>query len=101
MKEETGADIRIPVNVEGAEVLLKATKVEGVYNSDPVLNKDAVKYDEITYMEILRQGLKVMDLTAVSLCKDNNLPMVIFNMNKPGNIRRVVLGEKVGSLVTA
>jgi uridylate kinase len=84
-----------------ADVLLKATKVEGVYSADPVLVKDAVKYDHITYMEILRQGLKVMDLTAVSLCKDNNLPMVIFNMNKPGNIRRVVLGEKVGSLVTA
>jgi len=84
-----------------AEVLLKGTKVEGVYNADPVLVKDAVKYDEITYMEILKQGLKVMDLTAVSLCKDNNLPMVIFNMNQPGNIRRVVEGEKVGSLVTA
>ena len=84
-----------------ADVLLKATKVEGIYDADPVLVKDAVKYDEITYMEILRQGLKVMDLTAVSLCKDNNLPMIVFNMNQPGNIRRVVLGEKVGSLVTA
>jgi uridylate kinase len=84
-----------------ADVLLKGTKVEGIYNADPVLVKDAVKYDEITYMDILRQGLKVMDLTAVSLCKDNNLPMIIFNMNQPGNIRRVVLGEKVGSLVTA
>jgi len=84
-----------------AEVLLKATKVDGVYNADPVLVKDAVKFDEITYMEILRQGLKVMALTAVSLCKDNSLPMIIFNMNQPGNIRRVVLGEKVGSLVTA
>ncbi|MGA3263556.1 MAG: UMP kinase [Terracidiphilus sp.] len=84
-----------------ADVLLKGTKVEGVYSADPVLFKDAVKYDEITYMEILRQGLKVMDLTAVSLCKDNNLPMIIFNMNQPGNIKRVVLGEKVGSLVTA
>jgi uridylate kinase len=84
-----------------AEVLLKATKVEGVYNADPVLVKDAVKYDEITYMEILHQGLKVMDLTAVSMCKDNNLPMIIFNMNQPGNIKRVVLGERVGSLVTA
>ena len=84
-----------------ADVLLKGTKVEGVYNADPVLFKDAVKYDEITYMEILRQGLKVMDLTAVSLCKDNNLPLIVFNMNQPGNIKRVVLGEKVGSLVTA
>ena len=84
-----------------ADVLLKGTKVEGVYNADPVIVKDAVKYDEITYMEILRQGLKVMDLTAVSMCKDNNLPMIIFNMNQPGNIKRVVQGERVGSLVTA
>ena len=84
-----------------ADVLLKATKVDGVYDADPVLVKDAVKYDEITYMEILQKGLKVMDLTAVSLCKDNSLPMIIFNMNQPGNIKRVVLGEKVGSLVTA
>lgn len=84
-----------------AEVLLKGTKVDGIYNADPVKVKDAVKYDQITYMDILNQGLKVMDLTAVSMCKDNNLPMVVFNMNQPGNIRRVVLGEKVGSLVTA
>ncbi|MGB8261003.1 MAG: UMP kinase [Terracidiphilus sp.] len=84
-----------------ADVLLKATKVEGVYSADPVLDKDAVKYDELTYMDILQKGLKVMDLTAVSLCKDNNMPMIIFNMNRPGNIKRVVLGEKVGSLVTA
>ena len=84
-----------------ADVLLKATKVEGIYDADPELVKDAVKYDQITYMEILRKGLKVMDLTAVSLCQDNNMPMIIFSMNEPGNIRRVVLGEKVGSLVTA
>jgi uridylate kinase len=84
-----------------ADVLLKGTKVEGIYDADPVLIKDAVKFEQITYMEILRLGLKVMDLTAVSLCKDNNLPMIIFNMNEPGNIRRVILGERVGSLVTA
>jgi uridylate kinase len=84
-----------------ADVLLKGTKVDGVYSADPVSDSTAVKYDEITYMEILGKGLKVMDLTAVSLCKDNNLPMVIFNMNQPGNIKRVVMGEKVGSLVTA
>ena len=84
-----------------ADVLLKGTKVEGVYNADPVLDKTAVKYDAITYMEILQQGLKVMDPTAMSLCKDNALPMVIFNMNTPGNIKRVVMQEKVGSLVTA
>jgi uridylate kinase len=84
-----------------ADVLLKATKVEGIYDADPVLSKDAVKFEQITYMEILQLGLKVMDTTAVSLCKDNNLPMIIFNMNCPGNILRVVSGEKVGSLVTA
>jgi len=84
-----------------ADVLLKGTKVDGVYSADPVKDAAAVKYDEITYMEILGQGLKVMDLTAVSLCKDNNLPMVIFNMNQPGNIKSVVMGEKVGTLVTA
>src|SRR6202522_192486 len=84
-----------------ADVLLKATKVEGIYDADPVITKDALKFEQITYMEILRLGLKVMDSTAVSLCKDNNLPMIIFNMNRPGNILRVVSGEKVGSLVTA
>ena len=85
----------------GVQIVLKATKVDGVYNADPAKVKDAVKYDEITYMEILKQGLKVIDLTAVSMCKDNNMPMIIFNLNQPGNIKRVVLGEKVGSLVTA
>ncbi len=84
-----------------ADVLLKATKVEGIYDADPVIHKDAVKFEEITYMEILRLGLKVMDMTAVSLCKDNNMPMIIFNMNQSGNIKRVISGEKVGSLVTA
>jgi uridylate kinase len=84
-----------------ADVLLKATKVEGIYSADPVLDKTATKFDEITYMEIMRLGLKVMDMTAVSLCKDNNMPMIIFNMNQPGNIRRVIQGERIGSLVTA
>jgi uridylate kinase len=84
-----------------ADVLLKATKVEGIYDADPVITRDAVKFEQITYMEILQLGLKVMDTTAVSLCKDNNLPMIIFNLNQPGNIRRVISGEKVGSLVTA
>ena len=84
-----------------AEAILKATKVDGVYDADPVLVKDATMFDRISYMDVLQQGLKVMDATAISLCKDNNLPIVIFNLNRPGNIRRVVTGEKVGSLVTA
>jgi uridylate kinase len=84
-----------------ADVLLKGTKVDGIYDADPTIVKDAVKFETITYMDILRLNLKVMDATAVSLCKDNNLPMIIFNLNKRGNIQRVCEGEKVGSLVTA
>jgi uridylate kinase len=84
-----------------AEVIIKATKVDGIYDADPMIVKDAKKFTQITYMDVLRQGLKVMDSTAISLCKDNNLPIVIFNLNQHGNIRKVVLGEKIGSLVTA
>ena len=85
----------------GAEVLLKATSVDGIYNADPKKVLDAVKFEQITYMDILQLGLKVMDTTAVSLCKDNSLPMIIFSMRERGNIMRVVQGEKLGSLVTA
>src|SRR5947209_5191405 len=84
-----------------AEVILKATKVDGIYDADPVLVKDAKMFDQISYMDVLKKGLKVMDSTAISLCKDNNLPIVVFNLNKTGNIKRVVTGEKVGSLVSA
>src|ERR1700750_1503157 len=84
-----------------ADAILKATKVDGIYDADPMLVKDAIKFDTITYMEVLRQGLKVMDSTAISLCKDNNLPIIIFNLNQRGNIRKVVIGEKIGSLVSA
>ena len=84
-----------------ADAILKATKVDGIYDADPMIVKDAKKFSVITYMEVLRQGLKVMDSTAISLCKDNNLPIIIFNLNQHGNIRRVVLGEKIGSMVSA
>jgi uridylate kinase len=84
-----------------ADAILKATKVDGIYDADPMLVKDAKMFSEITYMDVLRKGLKVMDSTAISLCKDNNLPIIIFNLNRHGNIRRVVTGEKVGSLVSA
>ncbi len=84
-----------------ADVILKATKVDGIYDADPVIVKEARFIDQITYMDVLKKGLKVMDATAISLCKDNNLPIVVFNLNRPGNIRRVVTGEKVGSLVSA
>src|SRR6476646_2521741 len=84
-----------------ADAILKATKVDGIYDADPMLVKDAKMFSEITYMDVLRKGLKVMDSTAISLCKDNNLPIIVFNLNRHGNIRRVVTGEKVGSLVNA
>jgi uridylate kinase len=84
-----------------ADAILKATKVDGIYDADPVLVKDAKKYTVITYMDVLKQGLKVMDSTAISLCKDNNLPIIIFSLNERGNIRRVVTGEKIGSMVCA
>ena len=85
----------------GAEVLLKATSVDGIYTDDPKKVASATKFETITYMDILKLGLRVMDTTAVSLCKDNSLPMIIFSMRESGNIVRVVQGEKLGSLVTA
>jgi uridylate kinase len=85
----------------GAEVLLKATSVDVIYTADPKKDATATKYETITYMDILKLNLKVMDTTAVSLCKDNSLPMIIFSMREKGNILRVIEGEKLGSLVTA
>jgi uridylate kinase len=83
-----------------AEVILKATRVEGIYDADPEQVPDARLFAAISYREVLNQNLKVMDATAISLCMDNGMPIVVFNMNRPGNIKRVVLGERVGSKVT-
>ncbi len=77
-----------------ADVILKATKVDGIYTADPMLDPTAERYDVITYQEVLEKNLKVMDASAISLCRDNKLPMVVFNMKKPGNIWRVVMGEE-------
>jgi uridylate kinase len=84
-----------------ADILLKATSVDGIYTADPKIDPDATKLPELTYNDILRLNLRVMDQTAVSLCKDNNMPMMVFSMREQGNIVRVVSGEKLGSLVTA
>src|SRR5579864_6257615 len=84
-----------------AEAILKATRVDGIFDADPMKVDGARKFNQISYMDVLKLGLKVMDSTAISLCKDNNLPIVIFNLNHHGNIRRVVLGEKIGSTVSA
>jgi uridylate kinase len=84
-----------------ADVLLKATKVDGIYTADPVTNPEAEKYDGISYLQVLERGLKVMDATAISLCMDNKLPIVVFNLRTPGNMRRVIMGDPVGTTVTA
>ncbi len=83
-----------------AEVILKGTKVDGVYDSDPLKNTEAKFFDRLTYQEVLEWGLKVMDATAIALCKDNQLPIIVFNLKKEGNIKQAVLGKKVGSIIT-
>lgn len=83
----------------GSEVVLKATKVDGVYSDDPKINSQAQRYDQVTYMEVLQKGLKVMDSTAISLCMDNHLPIVVFNLNQKGALKKIVAGEPVGTLV--
>jgi len=84
-----------------ADVILKGTKVDGIYTADPMLHPTATKFDHISYIKVLEQGLKVMDATAISLCMDNKLPIVVFNLRTAGNLRRVVMGEAVGTTVTA
>jgi len=83
-----------------ADVILKGTRVEGVYNADPEKDPTATKYDTLSFEEAYEKGLKIMDLTAFTLCKENNLPIVVFNMNTPGNLKKVVKGEKVGTVVS-
>lgn len=85
----------------GAEVIFKATKVDGIYSSDPMKNQDAVRFSQLSYIDVLKKGLKVMDSTSVSLCMDNNLPMLIFNVMEEGNIKRALLGEQIGTSVGA
>jgi uridylate kinase len=84
-----------------ADVILKGTKVDGIYTADPMLHPEATKFDSISYIKVLERGLKVMDATAISLCMDNKLPIVVFNLRTAGNLRRVVTGEAVGTTVTA
>jgi len=84
-----------------ADVILKGTKVDGIYTADPMVHPTATKFDNISYIKVLEQGLKVMDATAISLCMDNKLPIVVFNLRTPGNLRKVVMGEMVGTTVAA
>jgi uridylate kinase len=96
---DTAAVLRA-VEIE-ADVILKATKVEGVFTADPMTDETARLYENVSYLEVLKRGLKVIDAAAISLCMDNEIPVIVFNLNQPGNIEKVVRGEKVGTLVTA
>jgi len=82
-----------------AEVLIKGTKVDGVYDKDPLANGDAIKYDEVKYSEILNNNIRVMDLTAITLCKENSLPIQVFNINKSNNLKKIVLGKLIGTII--
>jgi len=84
-----------------ADVIMKGTKVDGIYTADPMTHPDATRFESISYLKVLEQGLRVMDTTAISLCMDNKLPIVVFNLRTAGNMRRAIMGEPVGSLVTA
>jgi len=95
---DTAAALR--ANEIGAEAILKATKVDGIYDSDPKTNPKAKRFSEISYTEALQKELKVLDSTAFSLCKDNKMPIIVFDLFRPHNLKRVVMGEKVGTLVT-
>ena len=83
-----------------ADVILKGTKVDGIYTADPMIHKDATRYDKISYLEVIDKGLKVMDATAITLCMDNHLPIIVFNLRTPGNLRRTIMGEPIGSIVS-
>ncbi len=83
-----------------ADVIMKATKVDGVFSADPVKDPSAVKFDRLTYLDVLQKSLKVMDAAAISLCMDNNLPIIVFNLNVPGNIKKIVAGEPLGTMVS-
>jgi uridylate kinase len=94
---DTAASLRaMEIN---AQVILKGTKVDGVYSADPKKDPDAVKLPELTYIDVLKKGLQVMDATAISLCMDNNLPIIVFDLTTQGNIKKVIAGEKIGTIV--
>jgi uridylate kinase len=95
---DTAAALRA-IEIE-ADAILKGTKVDGVYDKDPVLHMDAVKYEHLLYMDVVQNRLHVMDATAVTLCMENNLPIYVFNLKQPGNLKRIILGEPIGTKVT-
>ncbi|MEK7727463.1 MAG: UMP kinase, partial [candidate division KSB1 bacterium] len=96
---DTAASLRA-VEIQ-ADAIFKGTKVDGVYDSDPMINAGAKKFDTVTHQEVIQRGLRVMDMTAVTLCMENHLPIIVFNVKQPGNLKRVVLGERLGTTVTS
>lgn len=94
---DTAASLRA-IEIE-ADVILKGTRVDGIYTADPEKDKSATRFDTISFDEVYKRGLKVMDLTAFTLCKENNIPIIVFDINKPNNLKKVVLGEQIGTLV--
>jgi uridylate kinase len=96
----TDSAAALRANEINAEVILKGTRVDGVYTSDPLKNKDAVKLDHITFSRVIRDGLAVMDMTAFTLCQENNLPIIVFDINTPGNLQRIMEGERIGTLIS-
>lgn len=94
---DTAASLRA-IEIE-ADVILKGTRVDGIYSADPEKDKDAIRFDKISFDEVYKRGLQIMDMTAFTLCNENKIPIIVFDMNKSGNLKRVVLGEQVGTLV--
>lgn len=96
----TDSAAALRANEINAEVILKGTRVDGIYTADPEKNKDAVKIDNITFAKAISDGLGIMDMTAFTLCQENNLPIIVFDVNSPGNLRRIINGENLGTLVS-
>lgn len=95
----TDSAAALRANEINADVILKGTRVDGIYNNDPEKHEDAKKFDEISFSDVINLGLKVMDMTAFTMCQENNVPIVVFNINTPGNLKRAILGQKTGTLV--
>jgi uridylate kinase len=96
----TDSAAALRANEINADVILKGTRVDGIYDSDPEKNPNALKLDELSFSEVISKGLRIMDMTAFTLCKENNLPIIVFDINKPGNLMKIIKGEKVGTLVS-
>jgi len=96
----TDSAAALRANEIGADVILKGTRVDGIYDKDPLKNDDAVKYESVTFQQVISAGLEVMDMTAFTLCKENNLPIIVFDINESGNLAKIIEGENVGTIVT-